>query len=54
MVDVFTILFSHAIILVAMWRLLLRDDLDHDDPASLEEQRPWLKGRERAGGASDA
>lgn len=45
MVDVFTILFSHAIILVAMWRLMQRDDLDFDDVGTPGPVRPWVKNQ---------
>jgi hypothetical protein len=30
MIDAFTLLLSHAVILIAAWRLLSRDDLDRD------------------------
>jgi hypothetical protein len=32
MIDNFSILLSHALLLIAFWYLTLRDDLDHEDP----------------------
>jgi hypothetical protein len=43
LIDIFTILLSHGLILLAAWKLLFRDDLDHDDPAAFAVPRPWLK-----------
>ncbi len=35
MVDIFTLLLSHSLILLAAWRLMGRDDLDRDpDPGA--------------------
>ncbi len=45
MIDIFTILLSHGLILLAAWKLLFRDDLDHEDAAIIEASRPWLKDR---------
>ena len=33
MIDTFSLLLSHALILIACWRLLGRGDLDREDPA---------------------
>lgn len=33
MVDILALTLSHGLLLVAVWRLLRRDDLDHEDPA---------------------
>ncbi|QZH76770.1 MAG: hypothetical protein JY451_05385 [Erythrobacter sp.] len=43
MIDIFTILLSHGLILLAAWKLLFRDDLDHEAPAKAPAPRPWLK-----------
>lgn len=43
MIDIFTILLSHGLILLAAWKLLFRDDLDHDVPVAVAAPRPWLK-----------
>ncbi len=32
MIDNFSILLSHALLLIAFWYLTLRNDLDHEDP----------------------
>jgi hypothetical protein len=32
MIDNFSILLSHALLLIAFWYLTLRDDLDREDP----------------------
>ncbi|MFM5952914.1 MAG: hypothetical protein ACKOPE_01220 [Novosphingobium sp.] len=31
MVDILALTLSHGLLLVAVWRLLRRDDLDHED-----------------------
>lgn len=57
MIDIFTIILSHGLILLAGWRLLFRDDLDAEDAASAKPARPWLKNQakvEQAKGAGDA
>lgn len=38
MIDIITVVVPHALMAIAVWRLLLRDDLDND---------PILPGRER-------
>ncbi|RKF22544.1 hypothetical protein D6851_04820 [Altericroceibacterium spongiae] len=44
MVDLFAIGLTHGLIAIAIWRLLMRDDLDHDsDTAAEGRRRPWLK-----------
>ena len=32
MVDNFALLISHGLIAIAVWRLMVRDDLDYEDP----------------------
>lgn len=57
MIDIFSILLTHGLILVAAWRLLFRDDLDTDSPQEEKAARPWLKNRDPeqpAGGDADA
>jgi hypothetical protein len=34
MIDAFTLLLSHGVILLAAWRLLPRQDLDRDPPST--------------------
>ena len=55
MIDNFSLLLSHGLILLTLWRLASRADLDSDDapsPAAPDKQvrgaRPFLKGRGRA------
>ncbi|MCB2014109.1 MAG: hypothetical protein R3E11_04515 [Sphingobium sp.] len=38
MTDTFSILLSHVLVLIACWRLLSRDDLDHEAPAAPSAQ----------------
>lgn len=33
MVDYFSLLITHGVLILAVWRLLWRDDLDADPPA---------------------
>ena len=42
MIDIFSILLTHGLILLVGWRLLFRDDLDSDDPHGERAPRPWL------------
>ncbi|WP_052768879.1 hypothetical protein [Aurantiacibacter marinus] len=46
MIDYFSIALTHGLIMVAAWRLLMRDDLDTDTAAAAAPERPWLKNRE--------
>ena len=42
MIDIFTLALTHGLIVLALWRLLFRDDLDvEDEPAG--PRKPWLK-----------
>ena len=43
MIDYFSIALTHGLILLACWRLLLRDDLDAEGDARPQPPRPWLK-----------
>ena len=51
MIDIFSILLTHGLILLVGWRLLFRDDLDSDDPHAERAPRPWLN--RTAGAAAD-
>ena len=60
MIDYFTIALTHGLILVALWRLAGRRDLDVDDPlaaaaadpsAPVEDSDPLRRASDRAGGA---
>ena len=39
MIDSFSLLLSHSLLLLMMWRLLSRDDIDYELPVSEERQR---------------
>lgn len=39
MVDNFSIALSHALIALAAWRLIFRDDLDREDPPAPDKER---------------
>jgi hypothetical protein len=39
MIDNFSLLLTHGLLLLAAWRLLSRDDLDTDPPADAEASR---------------
>lgn len=43
MIDLFTLALTHGLIVLALWRLLPRDELDSEDAAA---RKPWLKGEE--------
>ena len=38
MVDYFSLALSHGVLLLAFWRLAMRDDLDRDPPREGEER----------------
>lgn len=46
MVDYFAIALTHGLIALAVWRLMTRDDLDHDAAENATPPRPWLKDRD--------
>jgi hypothetical protein len=48
LIDYFAIGLTHALLALAVWRLLQRADLDGDDDAAAKPVKPWLKGRKRA------
>lgn len=43
MIDYFSIALTHALILLACWRLLFRGDLDVEEGTREEAPRPWLR-----------
>ncbi|MEP0189547.1 MAG: hypothetical protein ABJP70_02275 [Erythrobacter sp.] len=52
MVNILTIALTHAIMLLAAWRIMLRDDLERDpeillEPVKDSPQKPARKGRSR-------
>lgn len=40
MVDYFSLALSHGVLLIAFWRLMLREDLDAEPPREEEEANP--------------
>ena len=42
MIDLFTLALTHGLIVLALWRLLFRPELDTED-APEGPRRPWLK-----------
>ncbi|MGB3166894.1 MAG: hypothetical protein WBA68_08985 [Alteraurantiacibacter sp.] len=54
MIDIFAILLSHGLILAALCKLLLRNDLDTDAPEAAKPERPWLTNRDDGERAPDA
>ena len=46
MIDNFSLAVSHRLILLAVWRLFRRPDLDTDSPHAPDDPQP--KGRSRA------
>ena len=47
MVDNFSIALTHALIAIALWRLLHRDDLDHE----VSPRKLWQQQRDAAAAA---
>ncbi|WP_340588397.1 hypothetical protein [Erythrobacter alti] len=50
MIDYFSIVLTHGLIMVAVWRLLFRAELDDEKAVQAEPDRPWLKNRESGTG----
>ena len=53
MIDYFSIGLTHGLMLVALWRLLMRGDLDAENPEAAKPARPWLKADQAAAGADN-
>ena len=51
MIDYLTIVLTHGLMAVALWRLLWRDDLDREGSAGPAQWRPWVK-RDNGGSTS--
>ncbi|GAA0738153.1 hypothetical protein [Sphingomonas japonica] len=45
MIDNFSILLTHGLMLIAAWRLLARGDLDDDAASPSAEKRSWRKAK---------
>ena len=50
LIDLFTLALTHALIVLAMWRLVFRDELDTED-APAGPRKPWLKDEGPSGDA---
>lgn len=50
MVDNFSIALTHILIAIALWRLLYRDDLDHE----VSPRKLWQQRRDAGAAAEDA
>lgn len=53
LIDYFTIALTHGLMAVALWRLLWRDDLDHDAGTRPAQRRPWVKRENSDSNAGD-
>ena len=52
MVDIFALALPHALLLVALWRIAMRDDLDREDAdttANVQHEKPDARSRIRRG-----
>jgi hypothetical protein len=47
MIDNFSILLSHVLLAIALWRLMNRPDLDHEDPPVQDEKPTGFGQRNR-------
>ena len=54
MIDYLTLLLTHSLIALALWRLLFRPELDVDDAHARPVRRPWHQDDETEGTAGDA
>ncbi|APE27308.1 hypothetical protein [Aurantiacibacter gangjinensis] len=50
MIDLFSIALSHGLILAAMWRVMMRPELDEEGAADSKPERPWLKKQQEPHG----
>ncbi|MEL1251993.1 hypothetical protein [Aurantiacibacter gilvus] len=54
MIDYFSIALTHGLILLALWRLMPRDELDVEGAPAEKASRPWLKDESGEEGSPDA
>jgi len=54
LIDYFSIALTHGLILLACWRLLMRDDLDVEGAQNRPDRRPWLRQQEQQEHGPDA
>jgi hypothetical protein len=43
LVDILSLALTHALMAIALWRLLQRDDLDRDAEDAATARRPWSR-----------
>lgn len=53
LIDIFSILLTHGLILLVCWRLMWRDDLDADEADQEPSRRPWLRDERQGTGTAD-
>jgi hypothetical protein len=53
LVDLFTLALTHGLIVLALWRLMVRDELDVED-AGAGPRRPWVKDQPAEAEPGDA
>jgi hypothetical protein len=55
LIDLFTLALTHGLIVLALWRLMFRPELDVED-APEGPRRPWIKDERKPSdeGSSDA
>ena len=53
MIDNFALALTHGLLLIAMWRLSQRDELDREDPPEPDSEPTGFDGQGGAGFASD-
>ena len=46
MIDLFSIALSHGLILMALWRILFRPELDDEEAAEDKPVKPWQRNRD--------
>jgi len=55
LIDYFAIGLTHALLVLAAWRLLQCDDLDAEDSGRPRPRKPWLKDKPQSkDGGADA
>ena len=47
MVDYFTLALSHGLLIIALWRIVQRDDLDRDPEDAPQDRRPAARRKAR-------
>lgn len=53
MIDYFAIALTHGLILVAMWRILFRPELDDEEADAKTPVKPWLRNQNTPAAAEE-